>query len=95
MSPSPLGCPEGPPASGEPPASSTPVGQVGEVRSFSNIPPTDDGPNGTDAEAPKPRKSRTMASVASLQTRAGWKRARRIDSVLPPGYEVVVCDAEA
>jgi len=58
MSPSPLGCPEGPPASGEPPASSTPVGQVGEVRSFSNIPPTDDGPNGTDAEAPKPKKQR-------------------------------------
>ena len=35
MSPSPLGCPEGLPASDESPASSTSVGQVGEVRSFS------------------------------------------------------------
>ena len=91
MSPSPLGCPEGPPASDEPPASSTPVGQVGEGRAFSNIPPTDDGPNDPVEEAPRPKKSRTIASVACRNTRVNWERVRRIDSVLLPGYELVFC----
>ncbi|EJK52591.1 hypothetical protein THAOC_28116, partial [Thalassiosira oceanica] len=82
MSPSPLGCPEGPPASGEPPASSTPVGQVGEVRSFSNIPPTDDGPNGTDRGRLPSRGSRGQG-VGGQPADTSWletKRARRIDS---------------
>ncbi|EJK55228.1 hypothetical protein THAOC_25059 [Thalassiosira oceanica] len=91
MSPSPLGCPEGPPASGEPPASSTPVGQVGEVRSFSNIPPTDDGPNGTDAEAPKPRNAvapsswrGTSRSWLAEKVRFEEESGRRLRGTAPP-----------
>lgn len=65
MSASPQGCPEGPPASDEPPASSKPVGQVGGVRGFSNITPTADGPNDPAAEAPEPKKPRRVITAAA------------------------------